>query len=311
MHNKKILITGGTGQVARPLAEALAAHNEVWCIGRFGTPGTEAELQDANITTAHWDMDDTALDAYRTLPTDFTHVFHSAFRRGDGTDFSETIEVNSVACARLMSHCRNAEAFLFVSTGAMYKRQTLDHAYRETDPIDGVADWLPTYPVAKIAAEGAVRAMATTLELPTTIARLNIAYGPGTYGGVPMLYLQRMLAGDPIPVPLDGQNWCSPLYTDDLVDHVPKLWSAANLPATLVNWGGDEPVGITDCIRHLEQLTGVEAKLTPSATTRETYRFDPSLRSSITGPCKVGWRDGIHRTLAKFHPQCLRTQPAT
>jgi UDP-glucuronate 4-epimerase len=311
LYGKKILITGGTGQVARPLAEALASANNVWCIGRFSSPGIEAELQAANITTAHWDMDDTATEAYRALPTDFTHVFHSAFRRGDGTDFTQTIEVNSVACARLMSHCRNAEAFLFVSTGAIYKRQTLEHAYRETDPIDGVADWLPTYPVAKIAAEGTVRAMATTLELPTTIARLNIAYGPGTYGGVPMLYFERMLAGDPIPVPLNGQNWCSPLYTDDLVNHVPKLWAAATVPATLVNWGGDEPVGITDCIHHIQQLTGVEAKLTQSVVTRETYRFDPNLRSSITGPCNVSWEDGIRRTLECLYPQHLRTQPAT
>jgi UDP-glucuronate 4-epimerase len=64
LYGKKILITGGTGQVARPLAEALASANNVWY------------------------MDDTAAEAYRALPTDFTHVFHSAFRRGDGTDFT-------------------------------------------------------------------------------------------------------------------------------------------------------------------------------------------------------------------------------
>ncbi|MDW4913479.1 MULTISPECIES: NAD-dependent epimerase/dehydratase family protein [Streptomyces] len=306
MNAKKILITGGTGQVARPLAEALAAGNEVWCLGRFGTPGVERQLNVRGINTWRWDMDDVARDGLIGLPRDFTHVVHSAVRRGEDGDFNAAIEVNSVAAGRLMAHCRTAEAFLYISSGAVYARQTLDHAYTETDPVDGVADWLPAYPVGKIATEGTVRTFARMLGLPTTIARLNIAYGPGGYGGVPMLYFRRMLAGETIPVPLDGQqNWFSPLYTDDLVAQVPALWEAASVASTLVNWGGDESVGMTDCLRHLEHLTGVPAKLVESEVTRETYRFDPTLRRSLTGPCATTWREGIRRTLDALHPRHL------
>ncbi|GGR42284.1 nucleoside-diphosphate-sugar epimerase [Streptomyces netropsis] len=302
MTGKKILVTGGTGQVARPVAEALAAENDVWCLGRFGTPGVERELRERGITTWRWDMDDTGEHALKGLPEDFTHVIHSAVRRGEDGDFNAAFEVNSVAAGRLMTHCRTAEAFLYVSTGALYARQTLDHRYTESDPVDGVADWLPAYPVGKIATEGAVRAFARVLGLPTTIARLNIAYGPGGYGGVPMLYFKRMLAGEPIAVPRTGQNWCSLLYTDDLVAQVPRLWDAASVPSTLVNWGGDESVGITDCVRYIEELTGVPAQLVPSDVTRETYQFDPTLRRALTGPCEVTWRDGIRRTLEALYP---------
>ncbi|MGX8908973.1 NAD-dependent epimerase/dehydratase family protein [Streptomyces netropsis] len=306
MTGKKILVTGGTGQVARPVAEALAAENDVWCLGRFGTPGVERELRERGITTWRWDMDDTSEYALKGLPEDFTHVIHSAVRRGEDGDFNAAVEVNSVAAGRLMTHCRTAEAFLYVSTGALYARQTLDHRYTESDPVDGVADWLPAYPVGKIATEGAVRAFARVLGLPTTIARLNIAYGPGGYGGVPMLYFRRMLAGEPIAVPRSGQNWCSLLYTDDLVAQVPRLWDAASVPSTLVNWGGDESVGITDCVRHIEELTGVPARLVPSDVTRETYQFDPTLRRALTGPCEVTWRDGIRRTLEALHPEHIK-----
>ncbi|MFE3783990.1 NAD-dependent epimerase/dehydratase family protein [Amycolatopsis sp. NPDC059090] len=305
MRGKKILITGGTGQVARPVAEALAADNEVWCLGRFGAPRIADELVARGIKTFRWDMDDPRADTLNGVPEDFTHVIHSAVRRGEDGDFTAAVAVNSVAAGQLMSHCRTAEAFLYVSTGAVYARQTLDHLYTESDPIDGKADWLPAYPVGKIAAEGAVRAFGRVLGLPTTIARLNIAYGPGGYGGVPMLYFKRMLAGEQIPVPVEGQNWCSPLYTDDLVRQVPKLWDAAAVDTTLVNWGGDESVGITDCVRHLQELTGVTARLASSEVTRETYRFDPSLRRQLTGPCEVGWRDGIRRTVEAMYPGLL------
>lgn len=308
MRDKKILVTGGTGQVARPVAEALAGQNEVWCLGRFGTPGVEDELHAKGVKTFRWDMDDTESNGLTDLADDFTHVIHSAVRRGDDGDVNRAIEVNALAAGRLMTHCRTAEAFLYVSTGAIYARQTLEHSYTETDPLDGKADWLPAYPVGKIATEGTVRAFAGVLGLPTTIARLNIAYGPGGYGGVPMLYFKRMLAGEPIPVPIEGQNWCSLLYTDDLVDQVPKLWAAARVPTTLVNWGGDESVGITDCVRYLEELTGIKAKLVPSEVTRETYQFDPTLRRELTGPCTVTWRDGIRRTLQAMYPDHLKPQ---
>ncbi|QLH24072.1 NAD(P)-dependent oxidoreductase [Streptomyces sp. Rer75] len=310
VEGKKILVTGATGQVARPVAEALATHNEVWCLGRFGTPGVEEELRARGITTFRWDMNDLGESGYEGLPDDFTHVFHSAVRRGEDGDYNAAVEVNSIATGRLMTHCRTAESFLFVSTGALYKRQTLDHPYAEDDPIDGVADWLPCYPVGKIAAEGAARAFAGVLNLPTTIARLNIAYGPGGYGGVPMLYFKRMLAGEPIPVPVEGQNWCSLLHTDDLVAQVPALWAAAASPATLVNWGGDEPVGMTDLVRYLEELSGIEARLVPSEVTRETYQFAPTRRREITGPCRVPWREGVRRTLHALHPEHIKPQYA-
>ncbi|WP_171059787.1 NAD-dependent epimerase/dehydratase family protein [Streptomyces montanus] len=303
MNGKKILVTGGTGQVAGPVAKALAADNEVWALGRFGSPGSERELTRHGIHTFRWDMNDTSADSLKGLPEDFTHVIHSAVRRGEDGDVTTAVEVNSVAAGRLMTHCRTAEAFLYVSTGALYARQTLDHQYTESDPLDGKADWLPAYPVVKIAAEGTVRAYAQTLGLPTTIARMNIAYGPGGYGGVPMLYFRRMLAGEPIPVPLEGQNWCSLLHTDDIVEQVPHLWKAAGVPVTLTNWGGDESVGMTDCVRYLEELTGVRANLVPSEVTRETYRFDPTLRRELTGPCKVTWREGVRSTLEALYPE--------
>jgi nucleoside-diphosphate-sugar epimerase len=32
---KKILVTGATGQVARPISEDLVKRKEVWCVARF------------------------------------------------------------------------------------------------------------------------------------------------------------------------------------------------------------------------------------------------------------------------------------
>jgi UDP-glucuronate 4-epimerase len=301
---KKILITGATGQVARPVAEALAKDNEVWCVGRFGDATAGRELRSHGIQTWRWDMGTESPDG---LPDDFTYVMHSAFDRGNGSDFEATVDINCGAIGRLMMHCRRAEAFLFVSTGAVYAYQGLDHRYTETDALGGQALWFPTYPVAKLASEGAVRALARALSLPTTIARLNVAYGPYGHGGVPILFLQRILAGQPIEIPRVGQNWCNPIHTDDIARQVPLLWSVATVPARVVNWGGDDVVGVTDMMDYLAQLSRTVATYIQKDETRETHAFDNTLRKSLIGDCAVGWQDGLRRTLEIHLPSLVST----
>ncbi len=295
---KKILITGATGLVARTAAETLAEHNEVWCIGRFSDPQVAGQLRERGIRTWHWDM---ARDPLDGLPEDFTHVLHAAVERGAG-DFEDVVAVNSVATGRLMTHCRGAEAFLYVSTSAVYAPQALDHLHTEADPLAAASAWLPTYPVGKLATEGAVRAFAVTLGLPTTIARLNVAYGPHGHGGLPVILFRQMLAGEPIAVPREGQHYCSPIHTDDIARHVPPLWAAAKAPATVVNWGGDEVVGVADLVAHIGGLTGVPAELVPGDVTRAVSAFDGSRRRSLAGGCERTWRDGVRGAIEAHFP---------
>lgn len=304
---KKILITGATGQVARPIAEKLAEDHEVWALGRFSAPDVEDALKAKGIRTFRWDLDGGSLDG---LPDDFTHALHAAVDRGDDGDFNRAIEVNAAGIGRLFTHLRNLDAFLHVSTGALYARQSIDHLYSETDPLDGVAGWLPAYPVVKIASEGAVRAFASALGVKTVIARLNVAYGPYGHGGVPILLYRQLLEGKAIPVPHQGQNLASFIHTDDLARQVPLLWEKATVPSTLVNWGGDDAVGIQEALEYIAEITGVEARFEPSDVTRETYAFDPTLRRSLIGDTEIFWKDGIRRTLEDHFPGAVKIRAA-
>jgi nucleoside-diphosphate-sugar epimerase len=299
---RKILLTGATGQVARPIAEYLAKEHEVWCVGRFGDPVLERELTALGIRTWRWDM---ARDDLDGLPDDFTHVAHSAVLR-ETDDFDAAVEVNSVAAGRLMSHCRTAEAFLFVSASAVYTRLTRNHRHAETDPLGGHATWMPAYPVGKLATEGAVRAFARTLGLPATIARLNVAHGPYGHGGMLVRFFRLMLAGEPIKIPYDGENLCMPIHTDDLARQVPLLWQAASVPARVVNWGGDDAVSVRELMTYVSEITGVPARFALSEVTRDTFAYDNTRRRALIGECEVGWKDGVRRTIEAHFPGAVR-----
>ena len=56
MRGKKLLITGPAGQIAFPLAEELAQHNEVWGIARFSEPGSQERCEKVGVRTVVCDL---------------------------------------------------------------------------------------------------------------------------------------------------------------------------------------------------------------------------------------------------------------
>jgi nucleoside-diphosphate-sugar epimerase len=304
---RKILITGGTGTVGRPVAEALAADNEVWCLGRFGDADVRAALEQVGVTTHVWNMGVDPLDG---VPRDFTHVLHAAVLKGID-DFDTQIEVNGTAVATLMTHCASLAAFLFVSSSAVYKRLDPAHRHRETDPLGGSSPYLTSYPTQKVGSEAVVRSLARTFGIPSTIGRLSVTYGPYGYGGLPARFFERMLAGEPVPVPIGHDNWCNPMHTDDVVRQVPLLWEVASVPATVVNWAGDEVVGQAEMMRYVSDLTGVPLTLEETEANRSSYALDNTRRIGLIGRCEVPWRDGVRRTIEARFAGAVRGGPTT
>ncbi|WP_404477543.1 NAD-dependent epimerase/dehydratase family protein [Novosphingobium sp. BL-52-GroH] len=304
MSGKKILVTGGAGMMGRPVAEMLAPDNEVWVSSLFDEseqPVREA-LDAQGIHTVAWDM---SRDGVDVLPGDFTHVLHTAMLR-DTTSYDDSVETNGISVARLMTHCRNAESFVFVSTMGVYKRNARDYPYVETDALGGDHSSMGPYVVGKIASEGVARALARLYNLPTTIVRPNVIYGPYGWGGVPILFLKRMMEGQPIEAPLDGENHCSLIHTDDIARFMPGFWAAASVPATVVNLGGDEVVTMPEYMGYVSEITGLPVDFVRSPTTRDTYVSDPAKRKALVGATQVEWRDGIRRTVAAHMPHLLK-----
>ncbi len=53
----------------------------------------------------------------------------------------------------------------------------------------------------------------------------------------------------------------SPIHDDDICDQVEPLLDAATVPATIVNWAGDEPVSVQEYCKYFGELLGVEAEV--------------------------------------------------
>ena len=293
LSGEKILVTGPAGQIAFPLASSLVGDNEVWGVARFGDPATRQRCEDAGITTRKVDL---AAGEYGDLPDDFTYVLHLAAYQEPGLDYDEAIRHNAEATGLLLAHCRRAKAVLVMSTHSVYKPpDDPAHVYVETDPLGDVnSTHAPTYSMSKIGQEAVARTCARLFDLPVTIARMNASYGDN--GGLPFLHLQAMLAGQPVVTRWDPCVY-SPIHEDDIAGQTAALLAAASVPATIVNWAGDEAVSVQEWCSYFGELTGVEPTIEvryPPGTQKGAIA-DGTRRRSITGPCTVTWRDGMRR----------------
>src|SRR5438132_1135615 len=166
---------------------------------------------------------------------------------------------NAEAAGLLMAHCRGARAFLHCSSTGVYEAAD-GSPQRETDPLgDNHRVMMPTYSISKIAAEAVVRATCRIFGVPTTIARLNVPYGDG--GGWPAFHLALMRAGQAVPVHTDGPSRFNPIHEDDILATLPAMLEVASVPATIVNWGGDEETSIEAWCEYRGELVGVVPRL--------------------------------------------------
>lgn len=300
--DKKILFTGATGCALRPALEAMAADNEVWCLGRFADPQVKEKLAAKGIKTFAWSMGEGRLTG---LADDFTHVLHGADPRALGwLDFNASVQVRSAAAGALMQHCRTAESFIFISTFGVYaKVPTSDQALTEDAPLGGYTPFAPTYGVSKISAEGAVRAFASALELPTTIARLNVVYSPTGGGGLPVNYFGRVLKGEPLGLPEEANDVpCSPISADDITHFCEGLWDIARAKTTIVNLAGDEATSVVEFMSYLGELADLPVRFVPDDLAAQTKVSDNSRRRALLGDCTVHWREGMQRAVQAHYP---------
>lgn len=303
LHDEKILITGPAGRIAFGVARSLVGDNEVWGVARFSDPTTRDKVEELGVATRTLDIADGELDA---LPDDFTYLLHIA-ADFSVDDYDRALRVNAEGTGFVMEHCRNAKAALVMSTVTVYKPHPDPwHAFREDDPLgDAMAPPAATYSVSKIAEEGVARYCARSFGLPTTIARMGAAYSDQS--GLPVWHLDAVAAGEPVRTRWDPMTY-SPIHDDDICAQLEPLLDAAAVPATIVNWCGDEPVSVQEYTAFFADLLGTEAKVVVEEIPGASHGSvgDVTKRTAITGPCRVGWRDGFRRVAEHFYPERVR-----
>lgn len=297
LHDSNVLVTGVTGQVAESLAIALAADNDVTGLARFTDTASRGRLEDAGVRCVPADL--VAAD-FEGVPTAADVLLNFAVTKTQQWEYD--LLANAEGVGLLMAHARPARMLHCSSTGVYNPAGStvLDESAALGDNHRPI---MATYSIAKIAAEEVVRTMCRHLDVPTTIARLNVPYGVGPDGsprGWPAFHLAMLEAGMAIPVHPDRPNVFNPIDLADIVATVPALLDAATTPATVVNWGGIEQVSLEEWCEFLGDRCGYDVVFEETEQTIGGVTVDTTRMQSITGGTTVAWKDGF-AALADAH----------
>jgi UDP-glucuronate 4-epimerase len=296
LSGQRVVVLGASGMVATPVVRALAADNEVWGVARFNNKAAKAELEDLGVKTVVVDLSDPDVSA---LPADVDYVVNLAVTHSN--KFSTALRANAESLGLVMAHFRNAKAFLHCSSTGVYAPNGA-HPMREDDPLgDNHRAMLPTYSISKIAAESVARLSARLHDLPTIIARLNVPYGDAV--AWPSIHLESILSGTPIQVLAGEPSYYSPIHSDDIIRHIPRLLGAAAVPAPTVNWAGPDVVSVQEWCSYLGSLVGRDPIFEETEMALPSVAVDVTRMVEMIGPSEVHWRDGMSRMVSAAHPE--------
>ena len=295
LEGQRVVVLGATGMVATPVVRSLAADNEVWGVARFHNRAAKADLEERGVHTVTVDLADPDLSL---LPKDVDYVVNLAVTHSN--DFATALRSNAENLGLVMRHFQGAKAFLHCSSTGVYAPNG-SHRMRESDPLgDNHRALLPTYSISKIAAESVARLSARLYDLPTVIARLNVPYGDAV--AWPSIHLECILGGQPIQVLPGEPSYYSPIHSDDIIRHIPRLLDAAAVPAVTVNWAGPDVVSVQEWCRYLGSLVGQEPVFEETDLALPSVAVDTSYMDELIGPAQVRWQDGMARMVATAHP---------
>jgi len=297
---KKILITGPTGQVAEPVVAAWAGQAEVHALARFSKPEDRERMETLGATCVQADLADPG--GLANVPDDFDYVLNFAVVKSG--DFDYDLAANGEGVGRLMLHCRNAKAFLHLSSTAVYEYAGHEALAENAALGDNHRVMFPTYSISKIAAETVCRFVAHQYQIPTTVARLSVPYGDN--GGWPWYHLLMMEQGIPIDVHPDGPNDYHLLHVDDYLEKLPRLLAAASPEVTTVNFGGSHKTSIEEWCAYLTELTGLEPVFQQNPKAFGSLSIDTTRMHELIGPTQIEWRDGVRRMVERLSPQLLK-----
>lgn len=298
----RILVTGATGQVGRPLAKRLAASgNTVFGASRFSDPAARETVEADGVVPVALDLEAARLDE---VPAQLDYVIHMAVSKDQ--EFPRALAANAEGAAFLVEKAAGVKAFLHCSSCAVYEPNGLE-PHVETDPLGDnhrPMGFLPTYSISKIAAESAVRYAARRFGVPAVIARLDVPYGP-THGW-PKIMLQLAQAGIPTRIHPQGPNLHNFLHDDDMFSSLPFLLGQAAVPPPIFNWCSPEQVSIEDWTAELTRLTGIEIPLEVSEACIPPNPTDPSRLLALGWTPTVDWREGFRRLAETSFPERYR-----
>jgi nucleoside-diphosphate-sugar epimerase len=242
---RKVLITGASGFIGAPLAQALAKQG--WRVRGAARNPAAVPAAEGVERVALPDLG--APVDWAPLLKGVSHVVHLAgIAHGPGSLPDELYaRINAEAVSALADSARGrVERLVFVSSVRAQAGLSADHAIRESD----VPDPTDAYGLAKLAGERLVAKSG----VPFAVLRPAVVYGRGVKGNIASL---ATLARTAMPLPFAGlDNRRSLLALENLISAIALVLTAEQAKGETFLAADAEPISVADLVAAMREGLG-------------------------------------------------------
>ena len=313
-----VLITGVAGFLgSNLLARALAHGHEVVGIDNLSMGLAEnISEQQSHPGFRFMNGDVTEHTLFDQLPRVDTIVHLAAFKIPRYGNAIQTLRTNTKGVENVLEYARRVGArCVLASTSDVYGANSDVPFSEESHAVIGSsisARW--AYAVSKLQGEHLALAYQEAYDVPATILRIFGAYGPNHHlswwGGPVPVFINSVLASEPIPIHGDGSQTRTFTFVDDTVDAFHAAIKNPEVTGTIINVGDDLEISILELAKRIKQLCGSPGELNYRLVPYESFtgkRYDDVARripdnrrcTRLLGCTpQVSLDDGLARTIA-------------
>lgn len=301
----RVLVTGGTGFIGRPLVAALARRgDEVVVVGRRSVEAA-APLLPAGARYEVADLADAARVGRLLGELRCDRVYHLAaavdVRRDLGL-INQQLEYTQMAAVHVARAALDHGVTRLVHVGTCEEYGNGPAPFRESQSPAPVSP----YSAAKAAASAFVQMMASAFGLPAVIVRPFLTYGPGQGMNqmIPAL-IRAALEGRDFPMTA-GEQTRELNYVDDIVDGLLRAGDTPGVEGEIFNLGCGEPRRVRDVAQLVLELMGnpirIELGRIPyrPGEALEFYCDNQKARARLGYRATVPLEEGLRRTIAWY-----------
>ena len=276
--DKTLVVTGSSGFVGEKLVNlALARGFKV--IGIDNRRSLFLDCQQFTINLINEDFN-------HLIPKNAT-IIHLASLSTDSScreNPSLAVDVNLKATMRVLDNAKKAEAehFIFASSEWVYPEKSEIVEQRETDRLE-LTDLNSLYAISKLVGESLIR---TTCEIPYTLLRFGIVYGPRALPGSSVESLAlKVFNNEEIRVG-SAKTARRFIYVDDLVEGILKVVEigASSTNSLPINLAGAELISLSQVVEEVNRLLNKSIAIIDGGK-------PASIRNPLIDFCaeKIGW----------------------
>jgi len=286
---RRLLVTGGAGFVGAPLADRLAADNQVVVVDDLSN-GTRERVPDG-ATFVEADLRDP--DAVeRVLTDEFDAVFHlaAASKRVDTDSPRAQFEDNTDITYNVLERMDavGVDRLAFTSSSTVY-----GEAARPT-PEDHPTEPISVYGATKLAEESLCASYAHTRDFRVWTVRFANVVGPGLRGAVVPDFIEKLRA-DPGTLEIlgDGRQEKSYMHVTDCVDALCHVVEHADGAMNTDNLGTRTTTSVTRIADIVSDVLGVDPEYEYTGGDRGWPGDVPRMRLSIEKLEALGWEPDL------------------